>query len=202
MAMSVTSLRKMENAAVEMIGGHRAAGATLFPVRAKHEMVDDELASAVEKGRESFLSARGIEDVVLLDFDPGQLAALGAERVAQMGEFFLLRQEFLASRKPVCSRHGFRIRYLDSAHDDFSFGLGVAKSLTALCLARSNLTRSAVTPPVEVAPAIISARVPKHSGHIGSSFVGPLHGPMPIASSARKAVVRRRWGPNLQALRH
>jgi len=35
--------------AVKAIRGHRTAGASFFPIRAEHEVVDSELAAAIEK---------------------------------------------------------------------------------------------------------------------------------------------------------
>src|SRR5947208_10936882 len=76
-------LGEMDEAAVEVIGRHRATGAPLRPFRAEHEVIDDQLAAAVEEVRERLLSAvRPREDIALLDPLPGELAALPAELVA------------------------------------------------------------------------------------------------------------------------
>ncbi len=60
-------------------------------------MIDDELASPVEQVGEGFLAARRIEDIILLDFDPGKLAALGGKCISLACE--LLR--FAAASPPA-----------------------------------------------------------------------------------------------------
>jgi hypothetical protein len=67
-----------------------AAWAAFLPLRAEHEVVDDELASPFEQVGESFIAARRIEDIVLFDFNPGKLAAFGGNRVALVRELLLL----------------------------------------------------------------------------------------------------------------
>ena len=57
------ALRQVDNGAVEMVGEIRAAGAAFLPARAKHEMVDDELALAIEELGERLLAVRRVENV-------------------------------------------------------------------------------------------------------------------------------------------
>src|SRR5262245_33033929 len=102
-----------------MIGEQRAARATLLPSRTEHEVVHDQLALAAKKGRQGFLSARGVEDVFLLHLDPGQLAALCAERVPLACEVLLLGQQILAGLEPLSLRHD-RMIGLILCHDRFS----------------------------------------------------------------------------------
>jgi hypothetical protein len=66
----------MHKCALSVIHVEGTTGAALVPLRAKHEVIDDELASPVEEISESFLAARGIEDIILFDFDPRKLAVL------------------------------------------------------------------------------------------------------------------------------
>jgi hypothetical protein len=61
----------MRQRSIGMVHHEGAAGAGFFPFRAEHEVVNDELAFAVEEIGERFLAAGGIENVVLFDFDPG-----------------------------------------------------------------------------------------------------------------------------------
>ena len=56
-----------------------------------------------DRVREVIAAARAIEDVVLLDTDPGELAPLGAELIAQAGEFFFPREMRFARFKPLRS---------------------------------------------------------------------------------------------------
>ena len=69
----------------------------------EHEMLDDQLDAAVEKIGERLLAVRPVEDILLLDLDPRQLAPSGAELVAQPGEFLLLDEQCLARGKPLIS---------------------------------------------------------------------------------------------------
>ena len=78
----------------------RAADAAFRPVGAEHEVLDDKLAASVEQVGEGDLAVRSVEHVVLLHLDPGQRATLGAQLVAQPGEFLFLAQQFLARGKP------------------------------------------------------------------------------------------------------
>src|SRR5262249_14367171 len=85
------AMRKVNQGTVDVVGEERAARTSLFPSRTKHEMVDDQLAPAIEKVRQSFLSLWTLEHVVLLDLDPGQFAPLPAELVALVGECLFFR---------------------------------------------------------------------------------------------------------------
>jgi len=64
---------------------------------------DDELAAAVEEVEQTGLAVRALEDVVLVDLDHRQSAALRVERVASPGELLLLGQELLAGSQPFVS---------------------------------------------------------------------------------------------------
>jgi hypothetical protein len=91
--------------AIVGVGPERAAGATFVPVRAEHEVVDDELAAAGEQVRQRLLAVRAIKYIGLLDLDPGQLAALSGELIAQPSEFLLFGQEALAGGEPFLVGH-------------------------------------------------------------------------------------------------
>jgi hypothetical protein len=92
---------QVHDVAVEIVGRPGAARATLLPLRPEHEVIDDQLAAAVEEVGESLLALRPVEVIGLVDLDPGQLAPLGAQAVAQAREFLLLAQELLACGKPL-----------------------------------------------------------------------------------------------------
>ena len=89
---------------VDVVGVKRAADATLLPVGAEHEVVDDELAPALEEILERLLPVGTLEDIGLLDLHPGQSAALPAQFVLEPGEMLLLLQEFLAGDDPFFAR--------------------------------------------------------------------------------------------------
>jgi hypothetical protein len=98
---SHVALGEVNGRAIEMIRQQRAARAALLPAWSEHEVVDDQLAAPVEQVGERLLAGRALEDVSLLDLDPGQLASERAQPVALSGELLLLPQEPLARGDPV-----------------------------------------------------------------------------------------------------
>ena len=66
-------------------------------------MINDQLSASVEQVGERFFAVWSVEHVVLLDLDPGQLATLGTQLIAQPGEFFfLLKCRFRAAIHSSC----------------------------------------------------------------------------------------------------
>jgi hypothetical protein len=78
---------EMRENAVDMVRQKRAAHASLLPPRTAHEMVDNRLAAAGEELSERLLAVWLVEDLILLDYGPGQFAPLSAQLIAQTGEF-------------------------------------------------------------------------------------------------------------------
>ena len=70
------------------------------------------------KSRERHLARRPVENVFLFDFDPGQLATLKVQFVAQFRELLFFHQKFLAGDKPFFSRNHLAV--FDSP-DGFDF---------------------------------------------------------------------------------
>jgi hypothetical protein len=97
----------MRGDAVKVIDDVGASGAAFLPARAEHEVIDDQLAAAVEKIGKSFSSGGGFKYVGLFHFFPGKFAALAAEFIAQAGEIFLFDQKFLPSGEPFGWRYDF-----------------------------------------------------------------------------------------------
>ena len=93
----------MHDAAVEMIGHHRATGATFLPVWPEHKMIDEQLRAPVKEVGKRFLALRAVKDVVLFDFDPRLLAALYAEIVLESRKLLLLFKELFARIHPLVS---------------------------------------------------------------------------------------------------
>ena len=94
---------EMHDAALEIVGPERAALAAGLPVRTEHEVIDDELALAAEQVREGRLAVLAVEHVSRLDLFPRQLAPLGAQRIARVGESF----SFSRSRSRAAVQSGF-----------------------------------------------------------------------------------------------
>jgi hypothetical protein len=94
----------MHHRAVEVIGEQRAARAALLPVRAEHEVIDDQLALAAEQIGERLLAVRGVEHVVLVDLLPRQLAPFAAQRITRARERLFVGEMRLAGSKPFIVR--------------------------------------------------------------------------------------------------
>src|SRR3954465_1163474 len=70
-----------------------------------HEVVDDELAPALEQvGEAELRAARAVEHVVLVDLDHRQPPPVGVERVALAREALLLLEQLLAGGEPLLAR--------------------------------------------------------------------------------------------------
>ena len=79
---------------------------------AEHEVVDEQLSAAVEElARQRARALVGLEAVLLLERDPGQLAALACELFAHPGVFLLALEQFLASRQPFLTGADLVLRY-------------------------------------------------------------------------------------------
>src|ERR1700730_8311703 len=86
---------EMDDDAVEIVGPERTALAALVPTRVEHEMENDQLLASVEQLGQGLPAAAAVENIVLLDPLPRQLAALPAQLIAQPGEFLLLGEQLL-----------------------------------------------------------------------------------------------------------
>src|SRR5690349_7476092 len=90
----------MDQGASDMVALERAADAALLLSRRQHEMLDDQLAAAVEQIGQGRLSGRRVERVGLVDLDPRQRAPLGAQAVAQSRHLLFLGEERGAGLEP------------------------------------------------------------------------------------------------------
>ena len=103
--------------------GHRRAGrAAGLVARAEHEVVDEQLAAAVEQLRQRARAVVGREPVLLLDPDPGQLAPLPGQLVAQPGVLLLAREQLVAGGRPLLAAHDLVIGHRRLLFD-FSSGM-------------------------------------------------------------------------------
>src|SRR5262245_27244597 len=91
----------MHDDAVEVVGPERTVRAPRAPAGVVHEVVDDELAAAVEEVGQALLAAGPLEDVGLGHLLPGQVAAGLTELVAQARELLFLEEEPLAGLQPI-----------------------------------------------------------------------------------------------------
>jgi hypothetical protein len=67
---------KMPPRTVDLIREQRTAGASRLPFGTEHEVIDDKLTASVEQVAERHWAVDALEDIVLLDLDPGQRAPL------------------------------------------------------------------------------------------------------------------------------
>src|SRR5262245_54948976 len=87
-----------------MIAKEGTAPAAFLPARTQHEMVDDQLAAAIEKVPKSQVAVWAIKEILLIDPHPWQFAPLPAQSVALPGELFFFLKKLLAGFKPLFSR--------------------------------------------------------------------------------------------------
>jgi len=99
--------------AVDLIRQQRTAGAALHPVETKHEVIDDKLTASVEQLRECHRTVDAFEDIVLLDFDPGQCTALLRQAVPLARPCLLFREKRAPRLDPLLFRDDFML-----GHDD------------------------------------------------------------------------------------
>ena len=74
---------------------------SLVPVRAEHEVVDDELAPGAEQTGQRLLAVRAVEDVCLLDLLPGKRPSQPAQLVALPGETPFPSPAGSCGRRPI-----------------------------------------------------------------------------------------------------
>jgi hypothetical protein len=80
---------------IDMISDERAAFAHMIGSRRQHEVIDRELAAALEQIRKRAFALRSFEHVRLLDFDPGKPTTFGAKRIELVRYGFLLEEDAL-----------------------------------------------------------------------------------------------------------
>jgi hypothetical protein len=89
----------------DLVDEHRTAGTACrrppLDAGGEHEVVEDELAAALEQVEEALGTVRPLEDVVLVDPDHRQPAALGGQRVPRPGGLLLLHEQPFAGNQPV-----------------------------------------------------------------------------------------------------
>src|SRR5438093_13705724 len=81
--------------------------AALVPIRAEHEVINDEPALAAEQLAERHLAIRPVKDVFLFDLHPRQLATFLIQGIAELRELLLLREEFLSRGEPFFLKNDF-----------------------------------------------------------------------------------------------
>src|SRR3981189_446457 len=98
---------------VDLVGEQRAAGTALLPIGTEHEVVDHELAASVEQAGERYRAVGVLENIVLLDPDPGQRAALFRQAVTLARERLLLGEKGAAGLDPLFFRNNLVLGHVD-----------------------------------------------------------------------------------------
>src|SRR6266446_6575511 len=137
---------EMHESAFDMVDVKRTADATRLPSGSEHEMLYQQLATALEEIGQRLRSVRALEDVVLLDANPGQIAPLGVDLVPQPGEFFLFLQEFRAGNEPlVAGNNRVMFEAFGGGVDDHGVLLLVSATSGFIsrmgCVVRNSMTR-------------------------------------------------------------
>ncbi|MNL11465.1 hypothetical protein D3C87_1323030 [compost metagenome] len=91
---------QMRQRAFDMIAEERAADTALVPIRAEHEMIDKQLAAAIEKLDECLSAGKRLEGIIFVDLHPRERLARRPHSVAQVGFFLLKHQKFKARIAP------------------------------------------------------------------------------------------------------
>src|SRR5205814_10306456 len=81
--------------------------ATLFPARTNHEMINNQLAAALEQISQRLFSVWAIKHIFLLVLDHREFAPSGTKRVALARELLFPRQQILPSDQPLTFRYDF-----------------------------------------------------------------------------------------------
>ena len=92
---------EMGQGAIDVIGEERATGAACAPARAKHKVIDNELASAIEQLSQILLALGSVKDIILLNFHPRQSQTFCIDFVAEMRKFLFFQQQRFARSEPL-----------------------------------------------------------------------------------------------------
>jgi hypothetical protein len=151
--------------AVHVVGEEGATGAALAQIPSPHEMIDDQLAAAVEELGERPFALGRIENVLLLDLHPRQRASLGSNEIAHAGECLLALEMRLACGKPLVSRHDAGVAWFGLGSTSYASTLDLTAPPRAIGLERviapSPVTPDAVCSSFSLSPFSLSPRPPR-----------------------------------------
>jgi hypothetical protein len=93
----------LEHRIGDLVDGGGAARAAVLPLGVEHEVLDDELAPALEDVGQPHLAVRADEAIVLFDPHHRHAAAVGVQGVLHARELLLTRQQGAAGGAPLVS---------------------------------------------------------------------------------------------------
>src|SRR5258707_10031911 len=102
---------KVRQEAIEAVGDRRVDRASRLVGRPEQEVVDQELGAAFEELGQGPGPVVGVEPVVLLDRDPGQLAALARQLVRHPGVLLLALEQLVTSGLPLLTADNLVMRH-------------------------------------------------------------------------------------------
>ena len=104
-------VREVDGKAVEAVRDRRTGGTARCVIGPEHEVIDEELRTPSEEICERRASLVGLESVLLLDRDPGQLAPPPRKLVAEPGVVLFADEELLACGEPFFTCSDLVIRH-------------------------------------------------------------------------------------------
>src|ERR1043165_6073160 len=97
--------------AINMIASERTTRTAFLPVRAEHEMVNQQLAPPIKQFAQRDIAIGPLENVILVDFYPWQFPSLSGQFIAQLCFLLFLLQQLLSSGNPLFSGYNFVLTY-------------------------------------------------------------------------------------------
>src|SRR5450755_964173 len=99
-------IREVDDGAVEAVRDRRAGRAPCRVLGAEHEVIDEQLRASLEEIGERRCALVGVEAVLLVDPDPGQLLPPARQLVAAPGQRLLGLQQLQPGRQPLVTCSG------------------------------------------------------------------------------------------------
>ena len=125
-------VREVDDGAVEAVGDRRAGRTPRRVVGPEHEVIDEQLRASSEEIGEGRGALVGLEAVLLVDPDPGQLLPLPRQLVAAPRQLLLGLEQLQPGREPLfacsglvighCFSPSCRYKRRDRATDDVHIG--------------------------------------------------------------------------------
>src|SRR5258708_22801068 len=97
---------KVDDGAVEAVGDRRAGRAPGSVAGPEHEVIDEQLRASCEEIGERRWALAGVEPVLLVDPDPGQLLPPPRQFVAAPGQLLLGLEQLQPAREPLLAWSG------------------------------------------------------------------------------------------------